>query len=153
VETYTLDAAGLRFVRHRYLIRAVVGSLVAAAVYVLIARPWGAGREPVLRVAVTAVFQATAFALFFGSLAWSGLEHYRLTVADEKMTLSLPNLLFRPHTVCRGQIRTIIERKRSMTISRWGTIGTRLLGGVWVPRELPEYEQIRRLALTWRHGV
>jgi hypothetical protein len=52
--------------------------------------------------------------------------------------------------VRRGQIRTLIERNRGLTVSKYSRVGTFFLGGVWIPKTLPEYEFLKSLAISWK---
>jgi hypothetical protein len=50
----------------------------------------------------------------------------------------------------RDQIKTVVEsneslfREGGMLLSKHGWLGTRYLGGIWIPRELPGYETVKR---------
>jgi hypothetical protein len=57
--------------------------------------------------------------------------------------------------VSRAHIRYVREwggnlfRSPMMVISQRGALGTLFLGGITVPRSIPEYEQIKTQALSW----
>jgi hypothetical protein len=51
--------------------------------------------------------------------------------------------------VRKGQIRTISEQEDGVLVSE-GTQFSLFLRGLWIPKALPEYEQIRALVENWR---
>jgi hypothetical protein len=56
-------------------------------------------------------------------------------------------------TVRRGKIRSIFQikgRLDGMGISERSEFGARMLGFVYLPASLPEYEELKRLAESWR---
>jgi hypothetical protein len=40
----------------------------------------------------------------------------------------------------------------ALRISKHGRIGTWFWGCIWIPKALPEYEDVRNLALSWKVG-
>jgi hypothetical protein len=89
------------------------------------------------------------------SMAWFGGwsakyivgDSYELSVSNDCLT-GKTNLT--KHTVRRGEVRTVIERSNGLAVSCRNRTGTYLWGWVWIPRELPEYEQLKILAQSWK---
>jgi hypothetical protein len=58
--------------------------------------------------------------------------------------------------VCLNKVRTFVEKRENllqdggMLLSERSRLGTFLWGGVWIPRELPEYEMIKNLVTLRR---
>ena len=82
-------------------------------------------------------------------------KQYSLTVTENKIAATGPASPFET-AVSRGEIRSIIPMNGNcfygagLLISERSRFGTWLWGGVWVPKELPEYEYVRDLAESWK---
>ena len=96
--------------------------------------------------------QATLWASFM-TIAFTFLKvgHYQILVDDEEMSTNFKsrNHLF-SRTVRRGEVKTLIQRRHGLLISEHNRIGTYFWGGVWVPKELADYEYLKRLAMSWK---
>lgn len=82
-------------------------------------------------------------------------DHYQLVIGEDEITMNLDystlivRLALKKH-IRRGQIKTIVERKSGLTVSKRNRIGTFFLGGVWIPKKLPEYEFLKSLTMGWK---
>ena len=106
------------------------------------------------RVGVTGIVIQTIFWAFGMSLfsSFKKANEYQLFVDDEEFrqtNFRENNRLF-TRSVRRGQIRTVVENERGLLISRHGRIGTFWWGGVWIPKQLADYEYLKRLAGSWQ---
>lgn len=98
---------------------------------------------------------AVPFFAAFGFAGWSGLKRqsYDFTVNEFEIRQKTVTAI---RKVRRGEIQTFIERKESyfveggLFLSESGKTVARLFrGGVWIPKKLPEYEQIKNTASLW----
>jgi len=85
----------------------------------------------------------------------SGRKAYDVEIDDEVIRMSgAPWGLNK--RVRRGRIRYVHEvkenflRESALKISEHGPVGTYFLGCVLIPATVPEYEQIKALAMTWK---
>lgn len=78
---------------------------------------------------------------------------YTLVVSDDCIKVVYPN---REKSFRKDEIKLIMEtegnsfRVAGLKISKYGRFGTWFWGCVLIPKALPEYELVRRLALSWR---
>lgn len=78
---------------------------------------------------------------------------YTVVVSDDSITAA--HWLFK-RSIQRNCVRTVIETRgnaftpAALRISKHGRFGMWLWGSISIPRELPEYESIRTLVLSWR---
>jgi hypothetical protein len=103
----------------------------------------------VVKALVQAIFWAFGMSLFF---LFKKTNEYQLIVDDEEIRATnfrQNNFLF-TRGVHRGKVRTIVEKERGLLISRHGRIGTFWWGGVWIPKQLADYEYLKRLAASWQ---
>ena len=87
--------------------------------------------------------------LVAASLRWYTEKRKKTAInIDGDLIISKVNGSFRK--LHRDQIKTIVEDNETffhdggMLLSKYGWLGTRYLGGIWIPRELPEYEAVKR---------
>jgi hypothetical protein len=88
--------------------------------------------------------------VFAGIWVWllkRSLTRYEISVDDEEIRVKF---FMSVRSIHRGKIRTILERKEGLLISGQNRINTFFWGGVWVPRQLPEYKELRHLAESWK---
>jgi hypothetical protein len=104
-------------------------------------------RESLVSMIVSAIFQAAIFALILAASGSTMLSKYEITVSEEEMSAKGSVI---PRSVHRGKVRTLIERRRGLMISERGRVGTFLWGGMWIPREINEYELLKDLAVSWK---
>lgn len=99
-----------------------------------------------------AVVSGLIFAALMLVLAKRSFD-YKIVVSDDSITAVHP---WFQYSVQRNRVRTIIETRGSilsepaLRISKYGRIGMWFLGGIWIPRTVPQYDSIRSLALQWR---
>lgn len=95
-------------------------------------------------------------AVFLFLLRGQKLEQYELIVDGDGMQSKSPfPVLFKYSNfsgrIHRGQVRTIVERKCGLIVSERNRFGTWFFGGgVWIPKQLPEYESLKLLAIGWK---
>ena len=53
-------------------------------------------------------------------------------------------------TIRRLQVRTVIEKREGLIISRYNRVGTFFWGGIWIPKQLADYEYLKRMVTSWR---
>jgi hypothetical protein len=79
---------------------------------------------------------------------------YTLAVSDDCIRVVYPS---REKSFRKDEIKLVTEtegnafRVAGLEISKYGRLGTRFWGGILIPKTIPEYESVRRLALSWRH--
>ncbi len=103
----------------------------------------------VVRALIYAIFWAFGMSLFF---LFKKANEYQLIVDDEEIRATnfrQNNFLF-TRSVRRGEVTTIVEKERGLLISRHGRIGTFWWGGIWIPKQLADYEYLKRLVVSWR---
>jgi hypothetical protein len=88
----------------------------------------------------------------FGVSLWNHLRKendppdYSLVIDDEAISMKLlrsGKAIYRQR-VGREEIRTIVERAKGLMISEHGRVGAFFLGGVWVRKQLADYEYVKR---------
>ena len=78
---------------------------------------------------------------------------YTLMVSDDCIRVVYPS---REKSLRKDEIKSVTEtdgnafRAAGLEISKYGRFGTRLWGGILIPKALPGYESVRSLALRWR---
>jgi hypothetical protein len=78
--------------------------------------------------------------------------NYQIVVEEDEITtrnFNSYNRMF-SKTIRRGEIRTVVEKKQGLLISSRGRVATSFLGGIWIPKQLADYEYLKRLILNWR---
>jgi hypothetical protein len=94
------------------------------------------------------VFFATAMNLFF-----LGFRTYELSIDEDQITMAKGRF---KRSIRKEHARMVLETKGGpfsppgLTISRYGRFGTRMLGSIFVPKTLPQYEYIKELAMSWK---
>lgn len=94
-----------------------------------------------------ALFVGFFWSLFMSFLVWPFIHPREVVVTDKEIT-SVSSIQSR--TVRKGLIRKISQRRNGVLISERSLFGLFMWGGVWIPKTLPEYEQLRALAESWR---
>lgn len=127
---------------------------IYVGIRLLLDRFWhGTSSESVLRAIISGAIWAAAFtwaAIKFGNKL--GL-HYDLVVRDDEITAQYA-IAFK--TIHRGKVRTILERGRwlsnrpGIVASERSKLGVWFWGGVFIPQDLPEYDRLRDMILSWR---
>jgi hypothetical protein len=115
------------------------------AIHALLRRPGSVGMKREEYVVDAVIAMATDF--------FSRRKGYDLEVDDEVIRVSGGD--WPRHRVRRGRVRYLREsdgnwfHEPGLKLSEHGPIGTRFLGGVWIPVSLPEYQQIEAKATSW----
>jgi hypothetical protein len=100
--------------------------------------------------------------VFSGPFRPGGPPSYRLLVDNDSITSvseykGLMKWLGTRRTVRKGQVRTIFEIKPrfgatgGVGVSERSKFGARMLGWVFLPRALPEFDYLKELAESWRN--
>ena len=53
-------------------------------------------------------------------------------------------------TISKAEVKTLFERRYGLLVSRHGLLETLMWGGVWIPKQLAEYEYLKRVVESWR---
>ena len=96
--------------------------------------------------------------VIFGFLMMvSDTQHYtfKVSVSDDCIiaAYSLHN-----RSIRKNEVKTVTESDGNiffppfLRISKYGSFGTRLWGGIQIPKALPEYTVIRELVLGWKNS-
>jgi hypothetical protein len=144
VETYSVRPEDIHDSRSKTIARVAIFVLLCFSFDFLL--QYLSSRFDTPRSFTPSTLDAGVFAAIFG--LWFVVSEQRgrnvkITV-DGDLLVSKVNGSFRK--LHRDQIKTIIERKANffsnggMILSRYGRIGTRFHGGIWVPRELENYD-------------
>ena len=81
-------------------------------------------------------------------------REYEIEVTDEAISMR-GGLLSAAHKVRRGHIHFVRElrgnifREPTLRLSEHGPIHRFLFGCLWVPRSMPQYEEIKSKAMSW----
>jgi hypothetical protein len=104
------------------------------------------------------VLEGLAFGILFAIVFPLGMRpfrQYELRVSDDSLTADYGYLT---RTIHKGELRTVREDRRSrlrpagLVLSKYGPLGTRMWGFIWVPRQCADYEHIRDLASEWQQA-
>lgn len=78
--------------------------------------------------------------------------NYQIVVEEDEITTRKFNSYNRmfSKTIRRGEIRTVVEKKQGLLISSRDRVATFVFGGIWIPKQLADYEYLKRLMLNWR---
>jgi hypothetical protein len=107
------------------------------------------------------VFKAIVFSLVMSAIQssrtrWLSITNswanYQIVVEEDEITtrnFNSHNRMF-SKTIRRGEIRTVVEQKQGLLISSRGRVATSFFGGIWIPKQLADYEYLKRLILNWR---
>jgi hypothetical protein len=100
---------------------------------------------------------AVGIAAIFHALSASGQFKYTLDVSDEAM---IEHRGFWTRNIGKGEVKSVVETPArfffgpGLRISKHGHgFATWLWGGIWIPRGLPGYDDIRSVALSWQRSV
>jgi hypothetical protein len=128
--------------------RALFGTAISVLFLALFDR-WFFGRP-------LSLIDAAAFGIFFSIWSfWSDTPRpaFDLEIDDDQIRLLRQGSV--KQVVSKAQIHYVRERggnflrPPSILISQRGALGTFFLGGITVPKSSPDYEQIKRQALSW----
>jgi len=155
VQSYTVtsEMAGYGSKQLPKRILFIVVSIVAAEIFI-IQRHAHSGEHLKLGSFVEAVISGVVVALL--TELWEVARNfpYTLVVSDDCIRVVYPS---REKSFRKDEIKLVTEtegnafRVAGLEISKYGRFGTRLWGGILIPKALPGYESVRSLALSWRH--
>jgi hypothetical protein len=101
------------------------------------------------------VIAGILFSLGMSFFAWLQSD-FAIELSQDFITV---RRVFSTRTIRKGEVRSVNETRPrllatpGLRISKYSSFGTWLWGGIWIPKSLPEYEQIRSLALSWMQSV
>jgi hypothetical protein len=128
----------------RLLVIAAIYAPVYFVVHVANQRAWApAYARPGL--ASNLILTAIQTIIFSCAIVWfteRRVTELEIFVDDDRICV-------RNQCITRGQVKTVVERKNGILLSDRGRLATYLFGGVWIPRQLPAYEHLKSLALSW----
>jgi membrane protein YdbS with pleckstrin-like domain len=82
-------------------------------------------------------------------------REYEIEVTDDAISMRGGPLALSAHKVRRGRVHFVRElhgnifREPALGLSEHGLIHRFLFGYVWVPQNMPQYEEIKTKAMTW----
>jgi hypothetical protein len=111
--------------------------------------------------ATEAGLAALAWGIWMAAFPANPRSAYKLLVNEDSITSEMEygrwmNWLAPRWTVRKGEVRTIFDVKGragkpgGFGVSSRSRLGARMLGFIYVPNTLPDYEYLRRLAESWR---
>jgi hypothetical protein len=148
----TSDLAG--FSRKRQWLSSLLGGGLFAAILMIIDVLWhsSASSGHLLGDLTDAVVGGVIF-VFVDFACFKRKFDYKVVISDDCITAIHSRY---QRSVRRNEIKTVAEfdgnllMPPSLLISKYGRFGTRLWGCISIPKTLPEYENIRTLALSWK---
>jgi hypothetical protein len=151
--TVTSEMAGYSSKQLPKRILFIVVSIVAAEIFI-IQRHAHSGEHLKLGSFVEAVIIGVVGALL--TELWEVARNfpYTLVVSDNCIRVVYPS---REKSFRKDEIKLVTEtegnafRVAGLEISKYGRFGTRLWGGILIPKALPGYESVRSAVLSWRH--
>jgi hypothetical protein len=149
VQTYTLEQEDLQNPRFSPAKILVFSIGIIFALNIAGRRLWTSphSRESIPRTIADGVIDVGAFAFVW---LWDEEKRrgkkYKLIVDEDQMS----HRFVTSKSVRRGKVMTVIERRRGLLVSEHGQFGTHWFGGVWIPKQLPEYESLKLLAISWK---
>ena len=153
MNVYNVNSATVRVPRTQRLVSFLILLTLEVSIYfaALLATHWLWHWNPESRT--LGLFLQSILFGFVMSIMFYFLRpaRYQILVDDEEMSTDFNsrNHLF-SRTVRRGEVKTLIQRRHGLLISQHNRIGTYFWGGVWVPKELADYEYLKRLAISWK---
>jgi hypothetical protein len=159
MEIYNVDLTEAMANRHRRVRMFFILFACFAPSYFALEWLWRSHSRPtVTAMAIQAIFfslvmsaiQSSRSNWLSASESWST---YQIVVSDDEIVTRNFNSFSRLYskTIRRGEIRTVIEKEQGLLISRRGRAATRyFFGGIWIPKQLADYEYLKRLVLSWR---
>jgi hypothetical protein len=154
VKTYHVTPELAGFSGNRKVLRGVLmGGLFAAAEITTnaLGPSWLSSGHP-LEDIVGAVISSVFFAFVSLALIKRNLS-YKVVVSEESIT---GVHLWFTRSVRKNEVKTVAESEGnvltapSLRISKYGRFGTWFWGCIWIPKALPEYESLKKLALSWQ---
>ena len=151
VEVYSVPADAQKTSRSRIFAQGLTAFAFCSTIYFLIDLYWKSSHETrSLSGSLSKALIWSAFMTLFMVIRVSGNRiPCNITVDGDLIVQKGPGGFRKVH---RGQIKTIQEWKKNflrdggLMLSDRGRFGVFMWGGVWIPRALPEYEHLKRVA-------
>lgn len=99
-----------------------------------------------------AIISSVFFAFVSVALMKRNLN-YKVVVSEDCISALHP---WFKRSVRKNEVKTVAESEGnvltapSLRISKYGRFGTWFWGCIWIPKALPEYESVKKLALSWQ---
>ncbi len=125
------------------------------AVSVVAGLRWPNPGQPLVGQVVESIITGVLFALAMSFFTWLQFN-FALEVSPDLIGV---RWAFFSRKLRKGEVKTVIETRPhllappGLRISKYGPLLTRFWGGIWIPKALPEYDEIRNIALTWKRPV
>lgn len=159
MEIYNVDLTEAIASKHRRVRMFFIFFACFAPTYFALGWLWHSHPRPtVTEMAIKAiVFSFVMSAIQSSRSYWLSISKswstYQIVIDDDEIVTRNFKSFDRMHskTIRRGEIRTVIEKEQGLLISRRGRAATRyFFGGMWIPKQLADYEYLKRLVLSWR---
>jgi hypothetical protein len=160
MEIYNVDLTHMPVARHRRLrLFLIYFAFCAPAFFVGEWLLFDRAERGISRMAITAVLFSLALSVVNsspkGMLSTRSWRKYQIVVEEDEIktrNYESWNWMF-SKTIRRSEIRTVIEKEAGLFISSHDRVGTFLWGGIWIPKQLADYEYLRRLMSHWKVKV
>ena len=112
---------------------------------------WPAGVPPLVDQVAESIITGIFFALGMSFFIWMQFN-FALEVSEESITV---RRIFSTRKIRSGEVKTIVETRPrwlvppGVRVSKHGRFGAWPWGGIWIPKALPEYEQLRSVVEAW----
>ncbi|MGH9687671.1 MAG: hypothetical protein ACRD5K_11330 [Candidatus Acidiferrales bacterium] len=156
-ETYEITPEHAGYFNLPLLLILFAGIAIAISLRLLIGYAWPPATQP--SNIETEVLTSADFGMVFSWLAVFFIRKQsscELIVSEDSITV---HRAFFTRRVPKNQIQAVVETPRrfrcepGLRISKSGFFGAWILGDIWIPKALPEYEHIRNLVLSWKNSV
>jgi hypothetical protein len=154
VDTYSIDLAAVRVPRAKRFTWLLIQFAILVPLYffVLLASQWlfHLHRET---DRVGMIIQSVIFGFCMSLLSsFRKGAQYQIEVDEEAIRTKnfSSNNWLSSRAIRRGEVRTLIERRNGLLVSRHNRVGTFFWGGVWIPKQLADYEYLKRMVSSWR---
>jgi hypothetical protein len=105
--------------------------------------------QPIIEALILPVALGTSFA-FRPFSRWFPQPSVRVIIGDDFIEIRMRSAFFRyKKHIRREQIKSISESKRGLCVMDRGEFAARMLGFVFVPATIPEYQEIRSILSGW----
>jgi len=158
MEIYNVDLTEAIASKHRRVSMFFIMFACTAPTYFVLEWFWHSHPRPtVTEMAIQAILFSLGMSAIQSSRSYwrsasKSWSTYQIVVDDDEIATRNFNSFNRLHskTIRRGEIRTVIEKEQGLLISRRGRAATRyFFGGIWIPKQLADYEYLKRLVLGW----
>jgi hypothetical protein len=151
VDIYNVDLATARIPRGKRFRNFLAMFAIFGPVYFAIEWLWPArsGSDRTLEMAVQAVLWGFGMSIMF---SFRKGAQYQIIVDEDEISTKNFKFMNRlsSRTIPRSHVRTLIEKRNGLMISRHNRVGAYFWGGIWIPKQLADYEYLKRLVSSWK---